>query len=68
VVNGTNQIYHDSLTIDGTRLVPTQNFIHNAKNTGNGNQLTNAFQLDMDSVNTRYTVYVDAMSVVYTTY
>lgn len=68
VVNGTNEIYHDSLTIDGVRMVPTQNFIHNAKNTGFGNQLTNAIQLDMDGSNTAYTVYVDAMSVTYTTY
>lgn len=68
IVNATNQIYHDSLTIDGARFVPTQNFIHNAKNTGAGNQLTNAFQLDMDSANDAYTVYVDGMSVQYTTY
>lgn len=68
VDNSTNQIHHDGLTIDGTRRFPTQNFVHNVKNTGHANELTNAIQLDMNSVNTRYTIDTDKMKITYTTY
>lgn len=65
--NVTNDIYHDAITIDGTRMYPTQNFkLRPASNSVN--KMTNAFQLDMDGSNTAYTTYVDNLTVSYTTY
>jgi hypothetical protein len=60
-------IHHDALWIDGVRMVPSQNFRHNYAQVGLPNQFTNAFQIDMDSNNDPLTVYVDRMSVTYTT-
>ncbi len=65
-VDSSGTIWHDALTIDGTRFVPTQNFSHAAVSTTHSNTLNNAFQLDMDQYDDSYTVYVDAMDVVYT--
>jgi len=64
--HGTNQIFHDALWVDGTRMNPTQNFIHSPRNTGFGNHLTNAFQIDMDSANDHLNVNIDKMKITYT--
>jgi hypothetical protein len=66
--NATNQIHHDGLTIDGTRLFPTSNFVHNPAGTTASAELTNAIQEDMNSSNTGYTLYTDHMKLTYTTY
>jgi hypothetical protein len=55
------QIIHDSLTIDGVTF--PANITHNALFTGNGPELTNAFQVDLDGSSTPYHVYVDNMTV-----
>jgi hypothetical protein len=60
-------IHHDTLWIDGVRMVPSQNFQHAYAQVGNPDKLTNAFQLDMDFNNDPLTVYIDRMSVTYTT-
>jgi hypothetical protein len=55
------QIIHDSLTIDGVTF--PANITHDALFTGNGPELTNAFQVDLDGNSTPYHVYVDNMTV-----
>jgi hypothetical protein len=55
------QIVHDSLTIDGVTF--PANITHDALFTGNGPELTNAFQVDLDGNSTPYHVYVDNMTV-----
>lgn len=60
-------IHHDALWIDGVRMVPSQNSKHGAVQAGNPDKFTNAFQIDMDSNNDPLTVYVDRMSITYTT-
>ncbi len=59
---GTSVI-HDSLTVDG--VTSTVNIAHAALYTGNGPELTNAFQLDLDGNSTPYHVYMDNMKVTY---
>ncbi len=57
-------VYHDALTIDGTRY--TVGVKHAAKYVGTtGHYLTNAFQLDLNGSATDYKVYVDGMKVSY---
>jgi hypothetical protein len=56
-------IYHDALTIDGTRH--TFNITHSADKTGASDAFHNAFQLDSNPSGTPYKVYVDKMSVTY---
>ncbi len=61
--SGTNSV-HDAITVDG--VTTTVNITRPAKYTGQSwNSMTNAFQLDMNSVPTAYSVYVDKMSVTY---
>jgi hypothetical protein len=60
-------VHHDALWIDGVRMVPSQNSKHAVVQVGNPNKFTNAFQIDMDFNNDPLTVYVDRMSVTYTT-
>jgi hypothetical protein len=61
--NGTNSV-HDALTIDGVRTVV--NVTRPAKYTGQTwASFTNAFQLDMNSKPTAFSVYVDKMNVKY---
>jgi hypothetical protein len=55
------QIFHDSLTVDGVTY--PANVVHDALFTGNGPELTNAFQVDLDGNSTPYHVYVDNMKV-----
>ena len=55
------QIFHDSITIDGTTY--PVNVTHDALLTGNGPELTNAFQVDLDGNSSPYQVYVDNMTV-----
>jgi hypothetical protein len=55
------QIFHDSITVDGTTY--PVNAVHDALYTGNGLELTNAFQLDFNGNSTPYSVYVDNMTV-----
>src|SRR5690348_2341137 len=55
------QIFHDSLTVDGVTY--PANIVHDALFTGNGPELTNAFQVDLDGNSTPYHVYVDNMKV-----
>ena len=55
------QIIHDSLTVDGT--TNPANITHDALFTGNGPELTNAFQVDLDANSTPYHVYVDNMKM-----
>lgn len=56
-------VWHDALTIDGVRF--PVNISHNAFFSGGGNQFTNAFQLDSNSVPAPYSVYVDKMKITY---
>lgn len=65
-VDASGTIWHDALTIDGQRFVPTTHNSHAAVPKTVGNTLNNAFQLDMDQYDDSYTVYVDAMDVTYT--
>ncbi|MBV9145375.1 MAG: hypothetical protein JO065_05625 [Acidobacteria bacterium] len=55
------QIFHDSITVDGVTY--RVNITHQALYTGNGLELTNAFQLDLDGSSTPYQVYVDNMTM-----
>ena len=55
------QTVHDSITIDG--VTTPVNITHQALYTGNGPELTNAFQLDLDQNGTPYQVYLDNMKV-----
>jgi hypothetical protein len=55
------QIFHDSITVDG--VTSNANVVHDALFTGNGPELTNAFQVDLDGSSTPYDVYVDNMKV-----
>jgi hypothetical protein len=55
------QIVHDSITIDGVTHPAT--IAHNAVFTGNGPELTNAFQVDLDGKSSPYHVYVDNMTL-----
>jgi hypothetical protein len=55
------QTVHDSITIDG--VTKPVNITHQALYTGNGPELTNAFQLDLDQNGTPYQVYLDNMKV-----
>ena len=55
------QIIHDSITVDG--VTSPVNLTHDALFTGNGLELTNAFQVDLDGNSTPYQVYVDNMTV-----
>lgn len=60
---GTNTV-HDAITVDGVRTVV--NIVRPAKPTTQTTpSLSNAFQLDLNSVPTAYTVYVDKMTVSY---
>lgn len=54
-------IYHDSITVDGNTY--PVNVAHQALQTGNGLELTNGFQLDLDGNSTPYQVYVDNMQM-----
>jgi hypothetical protein len=60
-------VHHDALWIDGVRLVPTENSKHALAQVGNRDEFTNAFEMVMDSTNDPYTVYVDHMTITYTT-
>jgi len=55
------QIVHDSITVDG--VTRPANITHQALYTGNGPELTTAFQLDLDQNGTPFQVYVDNMKV-----
>ena len=55
------QVIHDSITVDGVTY--PVNLTHNALFTGNGLELTNAFQVDLDGNSSPYHVYVDNMRV-----
>lgn len=57
------QIIHDSITVDGVTTPVTVNGTHDALFTGNGLELTNAFQVDLDGNSSPYHVYVDNMKV-----
>lgn len=59
----THTTYHDALTIDGVRY--PLSIKHAATPTTAGNEFTNAFQLDLNSVPTPYKVYVDNMKITY---
>jgi hypothetical protein len=65
-VDSSGTIWHDALTIDGTRNVPTIHNSHSSVPKTVGATLNNAFQLDMDQYDDSYTVYVDTMDVTYT--
>lgn len=57
-------VLHDALTVDGVRT--PVNILHNAFFSGAvNNQLTNAVQLDSNSVPDPYSVYVDQMKITY---
>jgi len=60
-------IHHDTLWIDGARMVPTENFKHAFAQVGNRDEYTNAFEIVMDANNDALTVYIDHMTVTYTT-
>ena len=60
------QLFHDSITVDGTTYTPTQNNVHTAPHTGQGDIFNNAFQLDLNVNGTGYYVFVDNMSINYT--
>ena len=60
-----NQVFHDSITIDGTMHTPTENNVHTAPSTGQSSLFNNAFQLDLNGNGTGYYVYVDNMSITY---
>lgn len=60
---GTHAVWHDALTVDGTRYLV--NIPHPAFFSGAGNQFTNGFQLDSNSVPAAYSVYVDKMKITY---
>jgi hypothetical protein len=55
------QVIHDSITVDGVTY--PVNITHDALFTGNGLELTNAFQVDLDGSSSPYHVYVDNMMV-----
>ena len=55
------QTVHDSITVDG--VTHPVNITHDALYTGNGPELTNAFQVDLNQNGTPYQVYVDNMQV-----
>ena len=55
------QVIHDSITVDG--ITHPVNITHDALFTGNGLELTNAFQVDLDGNSSPYHVYVDNMTV-----
>ena len=55
------QVIHDSVTVDGVTY--PVNITHDALFTGNGLELTNAFQVDLDGNSSPYHVYVDNMTV-----
>ena len=55
------QVIHDSITVDG--VTHPVNIAHDALFTGNGLELTNAFQVDLDGSSSPYHVYVDNMTV-----
>ena len=59
----THITYHDALTIDGIRHALS--IKHTATRTTAGNEFTNGFQLDLNSVPTPYKVYVDNMKITY---
>lgn len=59
-------VYHDLLTVDGSISAPTQNFSHAGKSKTSADQLTNAFQIDMDQYDDDFTNYIDEMDVTYT--
>jgi len=60
----THSVYHDALTIDGTRYAV--NARHAAFSApGFTDKFTNAFQLDSNGTPASYSVYVDAMKVSY---
>jgi hypothetical protein len=54
-------VVHDSLTVDG--VTKNAGIWHNATYTGNGSELTSAFQLDLMQSGAGYKVYVDNMKV-----
>ena len=56
-------VVHDALTIDGVRR--NVGIRHEAKRSGRGHYLTNAFQLDLNGDASAYKVYVDRMTVTY---
>jgi len=58
-------VFHDALTVDGTRYPVNQR--HNAFSAGSGfaDKLTNAVQLDGNSRPDAYSVYVDKMRITY---
>jgi len=61
--DGTNAV-HDALTVDGVRILVNRS--NPALHTGSkGESMSNAFQLDLNSVPTAYSVYVDKMTVTY---
>jgi len=55
------QVIHDSITVDG--VTSPVNIAHDALFTGNGLELTNAFQVDLDGNSSPYHVYVDNLTV-----
>jgi hypothetical protein len=58
----SHTVYHDTLTIDGVQH--TVNKSNSATYTGNYyNRFTNAFQLDINGVDTAYHLYVDGMKI-----
>jgi hypothetical protein len=60
----SHSVWHDALTVDGVRY--PLNIRHDAFNAGNViNKLTNAVQLDGNSRNDAYSVYVDRMKITY---
>jgi len=60
-------IHHDALWIDGVRMAPSENFKHAFATVGNRDEFTNAFESVMDANNDAFTVYIDRMSITYTT-
>ena len=55
------QVVHDSLTVDGTTY--PANVTHDALFTGNGPELTDAFQVDLNANSAPYHVYIDNMKM-----
>jgi len=60
---GSHTVFHDALTVDGVRT--PINVRHNAVLTGQGDEFTNAFQIDSNNVPQAYSVFVDRMRVTY---
>src|SRR5262249_23225634 len=59
----THTVYHDALTVDGTRF--PVNITHKAFFANGRDKFTNAVQLDSNNMAVPYSVYVDKMRITY---